>query len=268
MGYEVIYCCGDSHTAGGETVDDLLWPDRHPGFRDDLGVVTIDQESLSSWRAFRHSRLDAGDPVGWEGWQVLEKRNAWPAHLGEISGLPVINDAVIGSSMEWVARQVVDGVSRLLGSHDPDGILAIVSPGNWPRLQHYISAENRWTSLQLSNPNGMDRYVHSWLLDNEDDTSLLTRWLVSLAGMVATMRAMGVRLVLLDPGMPDMDHVLGSHPELGHLVSALDIVCDGVWHPRTMEDIGRSLPLPRCPDLHWRREVHRLVAEDLSVYLT
>lgn len=248
-------------------MDDLLWPDEHPGFRDDDGMVIIDPRELSRWRSFRQRRLNAGDPVGWGEWQDMEKRMAWPARLAEISGMSVVNEAAIGSSMEWVARQTVDGVSRLLRDHPPDRIMAIVSPATWPRLQHYIAAEGRWGSMQLADPNGMDRHVHGWFLSNEDDHSLVTRWLVSLSGMAAMLDSLGVRLVLLDPGMPDMDHVLDQHPGLGHLRDSMDAVCRESWHPRTMLDIGKAVELPRCPDLHWRREVHQLVAEDLSRYL-
>lgn len=267
MGYDIIYCCGDSHAAGGETVDDMLWPEQHPGFRDDHGRVPMDPRVLAQWRSFRQRKLNSNDPVGWGEWQVLEKQQAWPARLGEISGISVINDATIGSSMEWVSRQSVDGVSRLLSSNDAGRVLAIISPGTWPRLQHYVSSESRWASIQLADSNGIDQRVHEWLVLNEDDHSLLTRWLVSLTGMVSTLRCLGVRTVLLDPGMPDMDHVLDTHPELSHLRRTMDAVCDGVWHPRSMADLGSGMDMPRCPDLHWRREVHQLVAEDLSVYL-
>lgn len=267
MGYDIVYCCGDSHAAGGETVDDLLWPGEHPGFRGDPGTDDIDPRVLSRWRSFRQRRLDAGDPVGWGEWQTLEKAQAWPARLGEITGVTVINDAVIGSSMEWVSRQAIDGVSGLLGEHGADRIIAMISPATWPRLQHYVADRGFWTSMQLSDPNGMDRHVHEWLVLHEDEHSLLTRWLVAMIGMVSTMRAIGVRVVLVDPGMPDMGKVLDQHPELGHIRRTFEKVCMGSYHPRTLLDVGSGMDLPRCPDLHWRREVHQLMAEDLSRYL-
>lgn len=260
-----IYACGDSHTAGGETVDDMLWPDHHPGFRDEAGRHDIDPRVISKWRAFRQRSLNIGNPVGWERWQEMEKEQAWPSRLAAITGITVINDALIGSSMEWVARQTLEGVSLLLREHDASDVLAIISPGSWPRVQYMDGGLGRWSSIQLANPDGIDPIIHQWFVSNETDLSLLTRWLIAITGMCATLSRLGVRVILLDPAIPDMDLELSLHPDLVHLVSSYRAVCCDLWHHRTMKDVSSSLPFPRCPDLHWRREVHQLMAEDLSL---
>lgn len=261
---KVIYACGDSHAAGGETVDDLLWPDEHPGFRDEAGRHLIDPRAIAKWRSFRQRKLNSAEPVSWERWQELEKEQAWPARLQQITGIEVINDALIGSSMEWVARQTIEGVSRLLDAHAPRDVMAIVCPGSWPRIQHRDGRTARWSSMQLANPDGIDSRVHEWFVANEDDESLLTRWLVSITGMSATLSNLGIRLVLLDPAIPDMSKELSLHPGLAHLVRSYEKVCGPLWHAKSMKDVSTVLPFPRCPDLHWRREVHQLIAEDLS----
>ena len=98
MDKRIIYACGDSHTAGGELADDLLWPDQHPGFYSEDEIALRDMRALMRWRDFRERSIRRGDPVDWTGWQLAENQQAWPAKLAGLLNCEVINAARIGSS--------------------------------------------------------------------------------------------------------------------------------------------------------------------------
>jgi len=227
---------------------------------------------MQRWREFRERKLRANDPVGYEEWQHLERLNAWPEELYALGNLQVENAAVIGQSMEWVARQACTDVARLIGTHSPHDITAIIQPPTHVRLQHYNVISRSWGSFQLGNAQGMDPTVHEWFVNNEDDDSLLTRWMISLMGLCSTLQYLGVRVILINAGMPDMNAVLEQHRVLNQLREDLSTMaiaalykrlCEHLWHPRSMWDLARTVDKPYCPDLHWRREVHQLLAQDL-----
>ena len=271
----LIYTCGDSHTAGGELVDDLLWPDDHPGFWGLDQVELRDPKVMRRWREFRERKLRAGDPVNYNHWQALEHLRAWPTELQKL-GYAVKNAAVIGQSMDWVARQVLEDVSKLLKTMDAADITAIIQPPTHVRLQRYEAATGTWHSFQLGNPSGMDSHVHEWFVNNEDENSLLTRWMISVMGMTSMLRQLGIRTILISAGMPDMGTLLAQHKLFNRLCNDSSTViieelyqkiCGNLWHPRSMWDLAQSVEKPYCPDLHWCREVHLLLAEDLAAVI-
>jgi hypothetical protein len=269
---KIVYICGDSHTAGGELVDHALWPDQHPGFWGLDETDLRDPKVMRRWREFRERKLRAGDPVGYKEWQHLERHNAWPEELYSLGNLHIENGAVIGQSMEWVARQTVTDVSKLLKQHQAADITAIIQPTTHVRLQRYDVQNRVWDSFQLGNAGDMDPRVHEWFVNNEDDESLLSRWMISVMGLCSLLNRLGVRVILINAGMPDMNAVLEHHKVLNSLrddVSSAAIseiyqqLCGPLWHPRSMWDLAHSVEKPYCPDLHWRREVHQLLARDL-----
>jgi len=276
---KIIYTCGDSHTAGGELVDHLLWPDQHPGFWGLDQADLRDPKVLRRWRDFRERKLRAGDPVDYAQWQNLEKTRAWPDRLLNLgrpqvrSAAPALeNAALIGQSMDWVARQTYQDISRLLLTHTAADITAIIQPPTHVRLQRYDVENRAWHSFQLGFANGMDDRVHQWFLDNEDETSLLTRWMISVMGLCTSLQTLGIRCILVNAGMPDMDSVIRQQRVLHQLsddVGSMAIadlyhqLCAHLWHPRSMWDLAQLVDKPYCPDLHWRGEVHQLLAADL-----
>jgi len=275
---KIIYTCGDSHTAGGELVDHALWSDQHPGFWGLDEVDLRDPKVMRRWREFRERKLRAGDPVGYKEWQHLERHNAWPEELYALGAGLVKNAAVIGQSMEWVARQTCTDVFNLLKTDDAADVTVMIQPPTHVRLQRYDIENRVWDSFQLGNDNSMDPRVHAWFVNNEDDESLLTRWMISLMGLCSTLKNLGVRVILINAGMPDMNAVLEQHRILNQLRDDLGSsaiadmyqqVCGSLWHPRSMWDLAHAVDKPYCPDLHWRKEVHQLLAQDLldSYYL-
>jgi hypothetical protein len=232
-----------------------------------------DPKVMRQWREFRERKLRAGDPVGYEQWQQLEYQWAWPQELAYGHRLTVIKAAVIGQSMEWVARQTYTDISVLLKTHSSRDVTAIIQPPTYVRLQRYDTSARSWHSFQLGTPGSMDSHVHEWFVNNEDDDSLLTRWMISLMGLCTSLQSLGVKVILVNVGTPDMNAVLAQHRVLHSLrddVSTLAIadvyqtLCDNLWHPRSMWDLAHSVDKPYCPDLHWRREVHQLLAHDLA----
>lgn len=263
----LIYCCGDSHTAGGETADDLLWPHEHPGFLTNDEIDMRDPRRLNRWREFRDRSLRRSDPVDWNGWQEREREQAWPARLGNLLGFKVINAGRIGSSMEWVARQAITDTSDLLCRHKPSEVIVILQPPTWVRIQIHDQTQGGWTSMQMSDAYGIDPQVHRWLALNETDQSLLTRWLISITGVVSTLSALGVRVILAPNGFTRVDQDLTKHKALAALAKTYELVCVDKWHSRSMAHAAQAVEKCFCPDLHWTREVHQRFAEDLATVI-
>jgi len=261
---KLIYCCGDSHTAGGELVDDLLWPDHHPGFCSQDTIDLRDMRVIEQWRRHRHKSLRQGQPVTWTEWQAQEHAHAWPQLLGEILHVPVINSARIGSSTEWIARQVMCDVSRLIMDRDPGELLVLVQPSTSYRLQVHDPAQGGWTSMQLADAHGMDAHVHSWFVERETDASLATRWLISMLGMSSWLNAAGVRWQLVDSGEHTVDTATLHHRDCSSLASAYQDITANAWLGITMPQAASLVQLCRCPDLHWTREVHEHFARNLA----
>lgn len=266
MKTRIIYTCGDSHTAGGETADDLLWPAQHPGFFDHDQLHLRDPRALSQWRQHRQRSLQKNDPVGYAEWIAAEMQQSWPTQLAVITGCRVINSARIGASMEWIARQALGDIAALLNQHAPQDILVLLQPSTFVRLQ-IIGSDGSWTSLQLNNaPNSreMPPEVHRWFCDRETDAALVSRWLVAVISVISWCKAQQIPILLIDSGhMPDLNQ-WRSDQLCRNLWTAYDVTASSCWHSVSMRHIGQNIPQSLCPDLHWSRAVHQGFAAALA----
>ena len=267
MDKKIIYCCGDSHTAGGELADDLLWPEQHPGFLSEDEIPLRDMREIQRWNAFRDRSLRLGEPVGWSAWQEHERRYAWPARLETHGTAHVINAARIGSSTEWITRQVISDVSALLRDHAAAEITVMVQPSTAMRMQMHDRAQG-WTSFQMADAYGMDGHVHRWFNDNETDLSLVTRWLIAMIGMLSWLRSTGVDVLLIDSGQLKHTRLLARDPSLQDLATSYERLAKDCWFSQGMDTVAQDVHKSRCPDLHWTREVHDRFAEALAQRLT
>ena len=261
---DLIYCCGDSHTAGGELADDIIWPDEHPGFVHGAEIALRDPRRLSKWREFRDRSLRSGRPVTWQQWNERENEQAWPARLAKVTGVTVINGARIGSSMEWIARQTLTDVSELLERHHPHQLMVIIQPPTTVRMQMHDLNSGGWTSMQMADGYGLDPAVHRWFTLNETDESLATRWLMGMISVGSALRLQGVRLLFVNNGFTDHQRDIMSVSKGANLVQMYNRTCDDLWHDRSMSDAAKGIDYCFCPDLHWTREVHQRLAEDLA----
>lgn len=259
----VIYTCGDSHTAGGELADDLLWPEQHPGFFSEDEIPLRDMRLIRKWNDFRDRSLRRGDPVDHRGWQDREKQLSWPARLALHSKTQVINAARIGSSTEWIARQVISDVSTLVRQHGSDHMTVMVQPSTALRLQMHDRSQG-WTSFQMSNAFGMDEHVHRWFNANETDDSLAVRWLIAMIGMLSWLHAAGIKVILIDSGQLEHTHLMIRDQTHTDLADSYHQLSDDKWFTHGMDDVAQEVTKCRCPDLHWTREVHDRFAQRLS----
>ena len=262
MPFDCIYVCGDSHSAGGELADDRLWPTQHPGFFRESEIATRDIRQILTWRQFRTRQLNRGEPVGYQQWQDAEKQHAWPALLAKLIDIPVVNGAVIGASMEWVARETMTWLAAR--GTDWSRVLVILQPPTWVRMQRFDASSRTWTSWQLGDASDIPAVVNEWYLLSEDDHSLLTRWLLHLMGICALISSRGGTVRLLDADMPNMPSVVAAQSSLAELRQLHTSACDDLWLPVSMGHAARTVELCRCPDLHWSRPVHEKVANDIA----
>lgn len=264
---EVIYCCGDSHTAGGELADDIIWPNEHPGFVRESEIALRDPRRLSKWREFRDRSLRSSRPVTWQQWSEQEAERSWPSCLSRLTGITVINGACIGSSMEWIARQTLTDVGHLLRGHAAESIMVMVQPPTMVRIQLHDTKSGGWNSMQMADGFGVDPIVHNWFATNETDESLATRWIMGVVSVAATLRSQGIRVVLVKNGFTDYGRDIRAITKGRSLIDLYDRVCGALWHDRSMADAAIGIDYCYCPDLHWTREVHQRFAEDLATVI-
>ena len=98
--------------------------------------------------------------------------------------------------MDWVARQTLEDIGKLLRTMKGSAITAIIQPPTHVRLQRYESETGSWHSFQLGNTSGMDAVVHEWFVNNEDEHSLLTRWMISIMGLCTSLRSLDVKVII------------------------------------------------------------------------
>lgn len=259
---ELLYVCGDSHSAGGELPDDILWPDIHPGFYHETDAR--DMLRLLAWRDTRHKKLSLENPIGYPDYYELCHDYAWPNLLSKKVGYQVINDSIQGASMEWIARQTMTTIGVIKSKMPKTSITAIIQPAYWSRLQMYDPVEKLFSNFQLSDPGNMDSRIFRWFISHETDYSLVTRWIVNLSSTVAVLERFGCKVHLLDsgflPAKEDLINCTDMHSTYKEMVGSK-------WVSKSMFDISKTVKLSRCPDHHYSRDVHEKVAEEMFSFI-
>lgn len=256
---KIIYVCGDSHSAGGELADDILWPDLHPGLYREH--EQRDQSKLFAWRDARHKKLSQGNPVTYQEYYELCHQHAWPALLSQSQKITTINSSVQGASMEWITRQSITDICQMISTNSQLDITVILQPSYWGRLQYFEPSSKHFENLQLSDPSGMDSRIHRWLITHETDYSLITRWLLSLAGAITTLANFRCEVLLLDSGfLTNMDELIAS----SGLITLYEQLIKPRWLGKGMNEISKHVDYARCPDHHYSRQVHVEIAEEIA----
>ena len=94
MSYKIIYCDGDSWTAG-----DILNPELEK-----QGEFFINHEDNDSYRLPR----------------------VWPHKLGKLCDIEIKNNSVAGSSNDGIVRRVLDSIPKLLRQYKPEELCVII----------------------------------------------------------------------------------------------------------------------------------------------
>tara|TARA_B100000287_G_scaffold217496_1_gene205141 strand:- start:409 stop:1260 length:852 start_codon:yes stop_codon:yes gene_type:complete len=114
MSYKLIFCDGDSWTAG-----DIIDPN--------LDITHVNAKENDSYRLPR----------------------VWPHKLGKLCGIEVKNNSVAGSSNDGIVRRVLDNIPTLLKQYKPEEICVIIGWTSPERKDFFYSHEKmkHWETL-------------------------------------------------------------------------------------------------------------------------
>ena len=110
MSYKIIYCDGDSWTAG-----DILNPELEK-----QGEFFINHEDNDSYRLPR----------------------VWPHKLGKLANIDVINNSVAGSSNDGIVRRTLETIPKLLKENKPEDILIIIGWSSPERKDFFTEVDH------------------------------------------------------------------------------------------------------------------------------
>ena len=118
----IIYCNGDSFTSGVDLADYLIpgYPGGTPMCPWETGPQTPDVREADNWHKNTYDNSHQLGKLRQTKMKAIrneEFNRAWPNKLHNLSGYPVINNALSGSSMDRIARTTVSDLISLKEEH-------------------------------------------------------------------------------------------------------------------------------------------------------
>jgi hypothetical protein len=195
----MIYCTGDSFTAGTELADCEYFKDSYPGFFDTEYANDYENNNnfkYAEWwlthsiRNFRTTlpESDLNELI------EKEKEKAWPKKLSKLLDLPVKNSATMGSSLNGI---VCSTITDILNCDKRIEMVLLQLP---PVERIVIPYMDKFYDVSLANP------IHQiYLVEkaakamsyNETDYSLQYKYLLNLIQIYDFCKSNGIKLVIV-----------------------------------------------------------------------
>ena len=255
----MIYCNGDSFTAGDELGDDII-----PGH---LGLMDYDSPASirkmnRDWKASSHDHTTLAGMFrkqNKENLRNIELQKSWPTKLGHLLKTTVVNNANSGASMDQIARTtVVDLLGFMKTNKDITVFIGLTTETRFEvgrPVDHWYSVVPQ--SLELA-PNKDIAAIGIAKTIIETDYHMLINFYKNVIYIKDFCAIHGIKLYFLSP------HPLNKtteercqvHPDLKEMVEYADLKCELI-----MEDIAAKLRTGvYCSELHFSKTVHDEVA--------
>jgi hypothetical protein len=251
----MIYCSGDSYTAGTELIDHEHFKDSYPGFFDKDYMTT--HHYANWWHNHALKWHSSGSVSDHNKRKEKEKSKAWPAKLGSILNEPVMNSAVMGASIESVVRSTI--VDILSSSVDIKLVIILCPPAE--RIE--VAYADTLYSISLSNNAHWIPEINKLLKPltvSETNFSLHRRYLFSLLQIHDFCKNKNIKLLII----PINNSYLNFDSRLNYLK---EHIAESMY-PHTMTDEHKKIAgNVYCPGGHFTEQVHDSFAESLSVYI-
>jgi len=203
---DIIYTNGDSFVAGVELGDDIL-PD-YPGLCD-FSPWTTSHDNARQWIA---KTYDSKHPYyqfrqqHTSKLQELEYLRAFPNKLSKATGIPTINMAMGGASMDRIVRKSLSDLISL--SKKYKNIVAFIGttassrseiPSSSPLGENYLKEHTAWecVSMTYKTPNRSDNFdmIYNYKLEMEKNYHHSLNFLKNVIWMQDFCKLNGIRLL-------------------------------------------------------------------------
>jgi len=240
----MIYCTGDSFTAGDELADHMFFDD-HPGY-----LFFLKSGQRSAWHLNKKIDNELRKKL-----EVENKKRAWPAKLAELTGLDVINNGASGTSTGQKVNEAI--LECITNKNIKTVIFQLIYD-----TRIYRAYQGRMNSVQLGYeyPDNSDLGEQArYFILHESDYTLRMQWLYDLIRLKDFCAGNGIRLIFINANA----NAFLIPPGLETLASYLDISITV-----SMKQISLSLCNQKiksiCPGGHYTEQVHVEVAQQLK----
>jgi len=251
----MIYCIGDSNTAGTELIDQEHFKDSYPGVFDKEYMDTFLYAEW--WRIHAVKFYNTGTLKEKINRNNREKLKAWPAKLEKILNIPVINSAFMGASIESVVR---NAITDILNSKIDIELIILQCP---PAERVEVSYLNKIYSISTANDKHWIPDINNLLkilTTIETDYSLHRRYLFSLMQMHDFCKVKQIKLLLV----PVNKFYLNFDKQLTYLKNHID----ESMFPNTMTDeVEKISQKVYAPGGHFTEIIHESFAKSLAEYI-
>ena len=262
---KIIYCNGDSFVAGDELADHEFFDD-HPG----LLSVSDSNEKKRIAAEWRRKSCRTRDGETNRKLRELERIKAFPNRLQEITGIPVINDAVGGASFERIARTTITSLIDLKNEYSEiTAIIGLTCPDRFeiPSRHQLRGFDENLPEWDCINPAWEDLKGQDGRLINLINYQRIattknfryTRLYLNMILIKDFCELHNIRLLWLEAGW----HFPEENPGYAsNLREYIDFHSSG-----NMGTLGHLLDTNAlCADGHWAEVVHHKFAKELSKY--
>jgi len=258
----MIYCNGDSFTAGTELADYEYFKDSYPGFFDKEyanDYIKNNNFKYAEWwlthsiRNFRSTlpESDLNELI------EKEKEKAWPAKLSKLLHVPVKNLATMGSSLDGIVSSTI---TDILNCDKKIEMVLLQLP---PVERIVVPYMDKFYDVSLANPIHQIYLVEKLakaMSHNETDYSLQYKYLLNLIQLYDFCKSNGIKLVII---AVNAGH-LNFNTNLLYLKKYFsDAIC-----PLIMDDeLVKLKTNVFCPGGHFTERVHDSFAISLHDYI-
>jgi hypothetical protein len=252
----IIYCNGDSFTAGTELGDDIL-----PNYPGTLNFMpTVEQRELANkWKDSTHDPLILGS-IRHENRLLIKKlelERAWPNKLSSLGNIEVINGSEGGASMDRIARTTICDLLRL--KKNTEDIIVII--GTTSTIRFELGNRNFWqTILVTSHVNKEIEPIVRFKLEMETDYHWFVNFFKNVIYIKEFCKTNGFKLYFLNACtiLPTYD-LLDKNKDLQDMVNYADLK-----YELNMKDIAEKINYNvRTTTFHYSEIVHDEVAKIL-----
>lgn len=299
MNYMLIYCNGDSFTAGAELSDDIFpfWP----GVSSDKQMTAVKKQFIEMKKSLAEKWVDLStiDIATINAIPKLEdkritphfcqfnyilteinKYRAWPKHLSLIdTSIEVINSARGGAGITGICQRTVSDLIALRQKNKQVDlvVLQLTGSGRQEIYDHREHDEFMYERLIIAEKNHWhydgDFEIAQTIFKKYDDKDYMIKYLYTLSSAVEAIKSLTGQYPLLIHGTnkfyieKDIDN-LEQHYKIRNIdkeLERLNSLIDGSrikqTFPVSLSDVAEKLKFPYCVEGHFQEDAHKNFAK-------
>ena len=244
----MIYCIGDSFTAGTELVDHI-YCDNHPG---NFKITDNNYDSINWLKTVKYNDISVEEIL------IEEKKRAWPNKLASLLNCNVINNSYRGQSLEGIVNQTITDCIK--NNQIKTIIMQLI-----PMYRKEIAFRGELCPIQLSfmyEDKSLNE-LNKFFVENESDYTLYKRWLFDVIRIKNFCTDANIKLYFVDV------YAMSNKPKI-----KIDdiILLEKYANINTISNMGNIaismlFEKIKCPGGHFTEKIHDLFAKALYDYI-